>query len=208
MKATPHLSNDLTRSWPLSYAARMGSSVRSKGIFLEVRAQLPTWAQKALSISSGELSLRMPRGADAEFSRAGMLVTRTLQGIEDLPVLPREIEDILSISTTERHRWLKDGRLPSLGTRTVRLAGRAKQITFHVFDPAKVADLLESSTLDEWREQDAEAAAENRRRAAWRAKLKRSSGDAEPVVERGVEHDDEERFKLRGWAEFEREGPK
>jgi glucose/arabinose dehydrogenase len=35
----------------------------------------------------------------------------TLERIEDLPAIPREVEDILTISTTKRHRWLKDGRL-------------------------------------------------------------------------------------------------
>ena len=49
--------------------------------------------------------------------------SKTLDGIETLPVIPREVEDILGISTTESHRWLKDGRFPSAGTRTVNLRG-------------------------------------------------------------------------------------
>ena len=73
--------------------------------------------------------------------------------------LPREIEDILAIKTSERHRWLKDGRLPSAGTRTVRLRGRARKITFHVFDPRMVEDLLHSDTIESWREDDALTAA-------------------------------------------------
>jgi hypothetical protein len=66
---------------------------------------------------------------------------------------------------TERHRWLADGRLPSAGTRTVRLAGRARQITFHVFDPKVVEDLLDRAVIDEWRVEDAEAKAEKRAKA-------------------------------------------
>jgi hypothetical protein len=56
-------------------------------------------------------------------------------GIADLPIIPREIEDILTITASERKRWLEDGRLPSAGTRTGRLQGRARKITFHVFAP-------------------------------------------------------------------------
>lgn len=199
---------DLIRSWQLPYAARLGSSVRSKGIYLEARARLPKSARKALSISAGELTLRMAEGSGDEFEDAARIVDKTLTGIEALPVIPREIEDILAISTTERHRWLKDGRLPSAGTRTVKLPGRAKKITFHVFDPRMVEDLLDRAVVDAWREEDAERAAENRRKAAWKAQLtrsnkKRSAGEATTET-----LEDDERFKLRGWAEFEREGPR
>ncbi len=128
MTTKDHALTDLIRSWQLPYAARLGSSVRSKGIYLEIRARLPKAARKALAVSAGELTLRMAEGSGDEFEDAVRIIDKTLTGIEDLPVIPREIEDILSISTTERHRWLKDGRLPSAGTRTVKLPGRAKKI--------------------------------------------------------------------------------
>lgn len=207
MKKKDQAPTDLIRSWPLPYAARLGSSVRSKGIYLEVRARLPKSARKALSVSAGELTLRMAEGSATEFEDAARIVDKTLTGIEDLPVIPREIEDILSISTTERHRWLKDGRLPSAGTRTVKLPGRAKKITFHVFDPRVVEDLLDRGVVDTWREEDAERAAENRRKAAWKAKLTRSTKKTAAAVAQADPLGDDERFRLRGWAEFEREGP-
>lgn len=190
----------------MPYVARLGSSVRSKGIYLEVRARLPKSARKALAVSAGELTLRMAGGLTADFEDAVRVVEKTLVGIEQLPVIPREIEDILSISTTERHRWLKDGRLPSAGTRTVKLPGRAKKITFHVFDPRMVEDLLDRDVVDAWREEDAERSAENRRKAAWKAKLTRSTKKTAAAETNAVEDDD--RFKLRGWAEFERDGPR
>ena len=208
MKSKPPIehASDLIRTWAIPSAARLGSSVRSKGIFLEVRARLPSAAKKALTIKAGELTLRMPEGMEKEFSAAADVVTKTLDGIESLPVIPREIEDILSIKSSERHRWLKDGRLPSAGTRTVKLPGRAKKITFHVFDPRVVEDILNSDTLDAWCEDDAEKAAEKRRRAAWKRKLARAESKAGTPPETGSEDGDEARFKLRGWAEFERDG--
>lgn len=193
-------ADQIAATWALPYAATLGSSVRAKGIFLEIRARLPVAARKQLSIKARELILRLPQGEEAELAKLSAKVSAALEGIDDLPVLPREIEDILGIKTSERHRWLKDGRLTSAGTRTVRLRGRARKITFHVFDPRMVEDLLSSDTLDTWRENDAIAAAENRRRAAWKAKLTRAR-KATPVEAEGEVSSPEQ---LLGWAEFER----
>lgn len=199
-KPSPPDPTDLIKTWTLPFAATLGSSIRAVGIFLEVRARLPAAARKALTIKARELTLRLPQSASVDFAKLVGRITAELDGIESLPLLPREIEDILAIKTSERHRWLKDGRLPSAGTRTVSLRGRARKITFHVFDPRLVEDVLDRGLVDIWREADAETAAENRRRAAWRAKLKRAPKEPAPASSDGP------RPNLRGWEEFEREG--
>lgn len=205
MKAATNLDGALTASWTLPYAARLGSSVRSKGLYLEVRTKLPSAVRKALTVKAGELVLQMPAEAAGAFASASKTIAKALETIESRPVIPREIEDILGISTTERRRWLDDGRLPSAGTRTVKLRGRGT-ITFHVFDPQVVEDILNRDVVDTWREDDAERAAENRRRAAWKRKLARSAASGKaPALQPGSD-DDNDRFKLRGWAEFERDG--
>jgi len=198
----------LIREWTLPPAATLGSSVRAKGILLEIRARLPQPLKKLLDIRGAVLILGLPEGADEDFRSASAIVTSTLKGIESLPVIPREIEDILTISTTERHRWLKDGRLPSAGTRTVKLRGRAKKITFHVFDPRRVEDILDRDLVAAWREADVETAAENRRRAAWNRKLIRAQQNGAPnPAEPASSADSGARPKLLGWEEFERDGP-
>ncbi|MBB3319604.1 MULTISPECIES: hypothetical protein [unclassified Rhizobium] len=205
-KTRKNVPSDLIQTWALPPAATLGSSVRAKGILLEIRARLPSVSRKSLDLSGSFLTLGMPECAKAEFRRASAVVAEALENIESLPVIPREIEEILSISTTERHRWLNDGRLPSAGTRTVKLRGRARKITFHVFDPRAVEDMLDRGIVDEWREDDAATAAENRRRAAWKAKLTRSlkkGGKAPTPPEVSA---DDEPSKLRGWEEFGREG--
>ena len=176
--------------------------MRARGILLEMRARLPGSVRKALDIKAATLTLRLPESEAEAFRAAVAIVYAGMEGIENLPVIPREIEDILSIKTSERHRWLKDGRLPSAGTRTVKLRGRARKITFHVFDPRRVEELLDSGMIDEWRELDTETARENRRRAAWNRKLAKAekAGQAAPVEEGG------ERGRLVGWEEFERLG--
>lgn len=198
-KSPPNLT--LVAEWPLPPAATLGSSVRSRGLLLEIRAKLPLKRRKALDIRGSMLVLGMEEGEEADFAAISTTVEKMLVGIENLPVIPREIEDILTIKTSERHRWLKDGRLPSAGTRTVKLRGRATKITFHIFDPRMVEDLLTGDTIEAWREADAETAAENRRRAAWKAKLKRAQKTAKPIpAESG--RDEQSGQKLAGWDEF------
>lgn len=195
---------ELIREWTLSPSATLGSAVRAKGILLEIRARLPAPVRKSLDIDGVNLRLTMPQTAKTVFRSVCTVVSTALEGIDNLLIIPREIQDILTITTTERHRWLKDGRLPSSGVRMVRLAGRAKQITFHVFDPRLVEDLLDRGLVDTWREEDAIAAAEKRQQAVWKRKIARS---LEKMPKSNAnEGQGEDRSQLFGWAEFDRDG--
>ena len=165
----------LVREWSLPSAATLGSAVRARGILLEIRAHLPFGERALADIEAGTLVLRVPEDDSDDHRVTAEAITRSLAGIEDLPVIPREAEDILSIRTAERHRWLKDGRLKSAGTRTVKLRGRARKITFHVFDPRHIEDVLDRDLPEVWREADALAVAENRRRGAQKAALKKAA---------------------------------
>jgi hypothetical protein len=102
-------ANGSVATWPLPYSVTLGSLVRAKGIFQAVRLKLPSAARKALNYKTSELTLDQSALPGGEAVVAA--VTRALEGIDARQVLPREIEDILQIKPTERHRWLKDGRL-------------------------------------------------------------------------------------------------
>lgn len=194
----------LIGEWPLSPAATLGSSVRARGLFLEIRARLPGELKKLLHIESRVLTLRLPQDTAADVKRASAIVSKAIRDIEDLPVIPREVEDILTIKPSERHRWLKDGRLQSAGTRTVKLRGRARKITFHVFDPRHIEDVLDRDLVTVWREEDAATAAENRRLAAGRAAQKRAQKKSRNAREAlGKER---EKAELRGWEDFDSDG--
>jgi len=195
------------REWTLPAAATLGSSVRAKGILLEIRARLPGPFKKFLEVRGAVLVLSWPENAEGDAKPVVAIIEKTLDGIETMPVIPREIQDILAITTTERHRWLKDGRLHSAGTRTVKLRGRARKITFHVFDPRHVEDVLDRDLVSHWREDDVIQRAENRRLAtAQRALMRKpkSVAPAEPKPDDSPE--DAVRHQLKGWAEFERDG--
>ncbi len=196
---------ELMKEWQLPVSATLGSAVRVKGILQEIRSRLPSAVKKSLDMQGNALILVMPETSKTAFRATSAAVSGALENIADLPIIPREIEEILTITASERKRWLEDGRLPSAGTRTIRLQGRARRITFHVFHPRVVEDLLDRGTVDEWREEDAAAKAENRRRAAYQAKLTRSL-KKNAKSKKAKTTADESEPGLSGWDEFGADG--
>lgn len=210
MKTSKHVAETsaaLVAEWPLPSAATLGSSVRLKGIEREVRRRLPWTSRKGVCAMSGGIVLRMAETEQAAFDAASATIANALVGIEALPILPSEAEDILSMSARERHKWLKDGRLKSAGTRTVKLRGRARAVTFHVFEPRHIEDLLDEDLAGVWREEDARAAAENRRRAAGKAALARAARNRDSMPgETTGRRDDGVAAPLEGWEAFAADG--
>lgn len=178
------------------------------GIERDVKARLPWATRQCVSVEAGRVVLRMPEGAEAEFEAASAIVAEVLAESGARPVLPSEAEDILTISPRERQKWTKDGRLKSAGTRTVKLRGRAKAVTFSVFDPRHIEDVLDRDLATVWREEDAQAAAEARRRAAGKAALTRAGKGSGATAARAAGRVREEgpRPKLDGWEAFDAEG--
>jgi hypothetical protein len=199
-------SRSLAAEWQLPPSATLGSSVRVKGIEREIRARLPWAVRKSVTAEIGRIVLCMAGDESDEFSAASAQIAKTMQGIQGLPVLPREAEDILAISSRERHKWLKDGRLKSIGIRTVKLRGRAKAVTFHVFDPRDIEDILDRDLPAMWREEDAQVAAENRRRAAGKAALTRAGKGESKGSDATSSRNGATRSGLQGWDAFEAEG--
>ncbi len=198
---------ELIRTWTLPAAVTMGSAVRAKGVLQEIQARLPAVSKKSISLEGVDLILAMAASDKTAFNAAAAIATKVVTEAVALPVIPREIEDILTMKTSERHRWLADGRLQSAGTRTVRLNGRARQITFHVFDPRVVEELLDRGAVEEWRVEDAEAKAEKRQRAAYQAKLTRSlKKEAAKRSKNAGDSSEDAAPKLGGWEEFDLDG--
>ncbi|QCJ00707.1 hypothetical protein [Agrobacterium larrymoorei] len=197
----------LVRTWTLPATVTMGSAVRAKGVLQEIQARLPTISKKSISLEGVDLTLAMAASEKTTFNAAAAIASKVVAEAVALPVIPREIEDVLAIKTSERHRWLADGRLPSAGTRTVRLNGRARQITFHVFDPRVVEELLDTGVVEEWRVEEAEAKAEKKQQAAYQAKLTRSlKKQSAKRSKRAKDSSEDSTLKLGGWEEFDIDG--
>jgi len=196
----------LVAEWSLPSSATLGSSVRSAGIERELRRRMPMGARKSVSVAGGSVSLCMPEAEAETFNSASTKISETLKGIGQIPLLPSEVEDVLSISSRERHKWLKDGRLKSAGTRTVKMRGRAKAVTFHVFDPRHIEDVLDGDLPAIWRDEDALTAAESRQRAAGKAALKRSGKHKSPGGVARTGATSAQPPQLDGWDAFDAEG--
>jgi hypothetical protein len=56
----------------------------------------------------------------------------------------------------------------------MKLRGRTRKIKFHVFDPRHIEDVLDRDLPELWREEDKLATAENRRRGAQKAALRKA----------------------------------
>lgn len=199
-------SHFVTANWPLPASATLGSSVRTRRIEREIRARLPLASRKCVVVEAGTVTMQMEQSESDQFKAVSAKIDQVLERVEALPVLPREAEDILSISSRERQKWLKDGRLKSIGTRTVKMRGRARKVTFHIFDPREIEDVLDRDLPTLWREEDALEVAENRRRGAGKAARTRSSG-APQVVPVGTKRaHNETGNSLNGWDAFDKDG--
>lgn len=206
-RTVPRAAVALVAEWAVPLSASLGSTVRAQGIEREIRAKLPWLTRTCLTVESGRAVLGMPEGSEAEFEDASRIVAGVMAAIETLPMLPSEVEDILTITAHERQKWLKDGRLKSAGTRTVKLRGRAKAVTFHVFDPREIEDVLDRDLATLWREEDAQAKAENRRRAAARAAQTRAGkGAARPTITGSDGSEEGRPPRLVDWDAFATEG--
>jgi hypothetical protein len=87
----------------------------------------------------------------------------------------------------------------------VKLRGRASKITFHVFDPRHIEDVLDRDLATVWREEDAATAAENRRRAAGKAALKRAQEKGRQNTS-ALGRTPAPSPKLKGWDDFDIDG--
>lgn len=198
-------SAPLITEWSLPSSVTLGSSVRAKGIERELRRRLPWKIRKYLTVETGRVTLSVPDGEEGLNALTSRL-DAAIKGIIELPLLPSEVEDVLTISSRERLKWLEDGRLQSAGTRTVKLRGRARAVTFHVFAPRQIETILDGDLTAVWREEDAIRSAENRRRAAAKAALARARKiEPSPAGSRKVETDDGPP-DLAGWEDFDAEG--
>lgn len=93
---------------------------------------------------------------DLEFDELDRLLTRIdkrLQEFAGAPVPPRIVEGCLGITSGERNRWMKDGRLPACQSH--RSNRTQATFTIHYF-PATLVNALATrpDIISLWREQD------------------------------------------------------
>jgi hypothetical protein len=89
---------------------------------------------------------------------------------QELAVEPWELETLLGCSTTERKRWVADGKLTPLTTRSVIKSGR--ELVYPVFDRRSIQHLTQQD-IERWRAEDAALVAMRRKTGARKASARR-----------------------------------
>jgi hypothetical protein len=74
-----------TKEWALPVAATLGSSVRAKGIFLEVRAHLPSDRKQLIHRDAGRLALCVREGSEDAFRSVSVIVSAHWKALKTCP---------------------------------------------------------------------------------------------------------------------------
>jgi len=97
---------------------------------------------------------RFPVDAKDEALEFARLLRERLRGIAKKPISQRHVERILAISSAERNRWAKDGRLARSGMATVR-PGKTT-VSLWTYPPDVIEALARNpDTIAAWRAADA-----------------------------------------------------
>ncbi len=83
--------------------------------------------------------------------------------VSELAVSPPELEQLLGCTTTERRRWVEEGKIPILELRSYRKGG--SEHSFAVFD-RRVVQAITPDQLEQWRQSHLEQVHVNRRLGA------------------------------------------
>lgn len=112
-------------------------------------------AGKEMRSDDGSVSFRFEGTQEPLIQRMAQHLESRVAQILTAPLTPKTVDRVLGISSRERLRWYKDGRLPTCGRGTV---GRgAYKVQFPLFPMDAVARLLaDPCIIEAWRNQDLE----------------------------------------------------
>jgi hypothetical protein len=151
---SPRPSGILLRFEP-PYSITLGLAARAKEARRRVRRVLKQTAVLDFRSDGDAIEARFANERDANLAAAEMRKRLAAYLAEKLS--PDLVEELLDITSRERVRWTKDGRLPTSGT----VQFKKGRQTFQVFQyPVEgIGRLLENpGAVAEWRAQDAASA--------------------------------------------------
>lgn len=141
-------------SYNIPWTMTLGLVSRNKELRRKLKAKLIRWRASAQTEESEKISaLFVAQDADTVMP-AIKDIDRMLDNFAKQRLTPKMVEDILGISSGERIRWTKDGRLSKSDTGTFR---KGRQIFQFYLHPVKeIADLAANTAIIEgWRRADA-----------------------------------------------------
>lgn len=132
----------------------LGLVSRNRELRRKLKAKLTRWHASAQTDEGEEITALLVNQDVETVISAIDDIDRMLDDFAKQRLTPRMVEDALSITSGERIRWTKDGRLPKSGTGTFRKGRQVFQFYLH---PVKaIANLAANPGIIEgWRQVDA-----------------------------------------------------
>jgi hypothetical protein len=140
-------------SYELTWPMTLGSKTREKDLRRRFKARLQRWSPQKV-LDTGAIISACWATADVEQAKFAIeYLDHMLEAFRKERLIPKIVEEVLSISSQERRRWIKDGRLPKSGTGHFKKGKTAFQ--FYLHSPDEIAKLAaRPEIIAEWRAAD------------------------------------------------------
>jgi hypothetical protein len=107
---------------------------------------------------SASVAITCPEATEADILGVCAIAEQRLTRLQQEPLTAKMVEEILAITSAERRRWSKDGRLRTAGQALFSQGN--KQVSLFVYAPDAIRELAaQPQQLAEWRRRDREMAA-------------------------------------------------
>ena len=151
-----------TISYKPSLKLTLGSAQRSRDILNRVAAKLKGAHPLAQCGNDQQITAQFDIDQTDKLEIVIAKIDLMLDGCANERLMPRLVVEILAITSAERRRWTKDGRLPTSGMASFRRGPQSFYLSMHPLK--KIGQLANNPDLiAQWRKEDAERLSELRR---------------------------------------------
>lgn len=145
--------DDITISYKIAWPMTLGSKAREKDLRRRFKARLQRWSPEKITDADNVIAALWAMKDAAKARSAIEYLDHMLDRFRKERLAPKIVEEALGISSVERRRWIKDGRLPTSGAGHFKKGKTVFQFSLHApEDIAKIAARPE--IVAAWREVD------------------------------------------------------
>lgn len=127
-----------------------GSAQRARQAIARVRSALHHIGPYEFEILDGGIAARFPIIDPLRLEKAATVIDERLDVLQREKLTGKMVEEILGITSQERRRWTKEGRLPTSG-RTFIKRGK-NRVSLPLYSPEDIVPLAQSADLlGDWR---------------------------------------------------------
>lgn len=130
-----------------------GSERRARQAVQIVRSALKRLKSRRLHEDGEGITAQIVEASDVALERIVATIDHKLDDLGQEPLTAKMAEEILGITSRERVRWSKDGRLPNAGKASFRRG--QNRINLFTYSPTAIAELVaDPEIIENWRTMD------------------------------------------------------